>query len=138
MAIEKVTGKTVAELVRAEFLTPLGLKDTYLQTEETAQGPLAHGYETKGSARSNIAGPMLPYTAMATVVGPSGAYVSTASDVARWAHALYSGQILDQATFAAMVDISSSQPYKPRWVYGLGLRGDHYSTAVRPGGIAAT
>jgi CubicO group peptidase (beta-lactamase class C family) len=65
---------------------------------------------------------MLPYTAMATVVGPAGAYVSTASDVARWAHALYSGQVLDQATFATMVDISSSQPYKPRWVYGLGMQ----------------
>jgi len=120
-AIEKATGKTVAELVRSEFLTPLGLGHTYLQTQEQAQDPLSHGYMTPGSVRSNVAGPMLPFTALATAVGPAGAYVSTAADVARWGHALYSGQVLDQATLASMVDISATQPYKPKWVYGLGM-----------------
>jgi CubicO group peptidase (beta-lactamase class C family) len=68
---------------------------------------------------------MLPFTAEATVVGPAGAYVSTASDLARWGDALYHGNVLDQATLAAMTDISQTQgfkaPFRPRWIYGLGL-----------------
>jgi D-alanyl-D-alanine carboxypeptidase len=135
--VEKATGKTVASLVRSEFLEPLGLDRTYLQTEETAadlgiEAPEAHGYclgaapgcSATGSAskpRDNFAGTMLPFTAEATVVGPAGAYVSTPSDLARWGSALYGGQVLDQATLASMVDISQTSGYRPKWVYGLGF-----------------
>ena len=68
---------------------------------------------------------MLPFTSEATVVGSAGAYVSTASDLARWGDALYGGRVLDQATLAAMTDISQTQgfkaPFTPRWIYGLGV-----------------
>ena len=126
VVIEKATGQTVASLVRSEFLTPLGLTHTFLQTEETAEGPVAHGYMTPASKpRDNSAGSMLPFTAEATVVGPAGGYVSTPTDLARWGSALYGGQILDEATLASMVDISQTSgfkaPFRPTWVYGLGL-----------------
>ena len=133
--VEKVTGQTVAALVRASFLAPLGLDHTYLQTEETAQGPEAHGYcpgagpacsyakTNAASPRDNSAGTMLPFTAEATAVGFAGAYVSTASDIAIWANALYSGNILDMATLASMVDISPTMAFKvkPPYPYGLGF-----------------
>jgi D-alanyl-D-alanine carboxypeptidase len=125
--VEQATGKTVASLVRSEFLEPLGLDSTYLQTEETAAdlgitAPEAHGYMTPASKpRDNSAGTMLPFTSEATVVGPAGAYVSTPSDLARWGSALYAGQVLDQATLASMVDISQTSGYRPKWVYGLGF-----------------
>jgi len=124
LVIEKATGQTVAALVRSTFLTPLGLSHTYLQTEEGAQGPEAHGYLGPASKpRDNSAGTMLPFTAEATAAGFAGAYVSTASDLAVWANALYGGQILDQATLASMVDISPSLafPSKPRYPYGFGF-----------------
>jgi D-alanyl-D-alanine carboxypeptidase len=124
--IEKATGKTIAGLVRSEFLEPLGLTHTFLQTEEESPGAKAHGYFKPTSAPvDQTAGTMLPFTAEATVVGPAGAYVSTASDLARWGDALYHGNVLDQATLAAMTDISQTQgfkaPFAARWVYGLGL-----------------
>jgi D-alanyl-D-alanine carboxypeptidase len=124
--IEKATGQTVASLVRSEFLDPLGLTHTFLQTQETAEGPLAHGYMTPASRpRDNTAGPMLPFTAEASAVGPAGAYVSTPSDLATWGSALYGGEILDQATLASMVDVSQTSgfkaPFKPKWIYGLGF-----------------
>jgi D-alanyl-D-alanine carboxypeptidase len=125
--VEKATGKTVAALVRSEFLEPLGLDSTFLQTEETAAdlgiaAPEAHGYMTPASKpRDNFAGTMLPFTSEATAVGPAGAYVSTPYDLARWGSALYGGQVLDQATLASMVDISQTSSYRPRWVYGLGF-----------------
>jgi D-alanyl-D-alanine carboxypeptidase len=122
LVVEKVTGQTVAALVRAAFLTPLGLGSTYMQTEEKAQGPMAHGYMPPASKPvDNFAGTMLPFTSEATAVGFAGAYVSTATDLAVWANALYGGAILDEATLAAMADISTSTPYKPKFPYGLGF-----------------
>ena len=125
-AIEKATGQPIAALVRTEFLDPLGLSHTFLQTEEDAPGAKAHGYWTPASAPvDRSAGTMLPFTSEATVVGSAGAYVSTASDLARWGDALYGGRVLDQATLAAMTDISQAQgfkaPFTPRWIYGLGV-----------------
>ncbi|MGZ6273816.1 MAG: serine hydrolase domain-containing protein [Candidatus Limnocylindrales bacterium] len=122
--IEKATGQSLASLVRSEFLTPLGLAHTFLQTEETVTGAKAHGFMAPASRpRDNSAGTMIPFTAEATAFGPAGAFVSTPTDLARWASALYGGNVLDQATLAAMVDISPTQPYivKPARTYGLGL-----------------
>jgi D-alanyl-D-alanine carboxypeptidase len=122
LVAEKATGQTVAALVRSMFLAPLGLQHTYLQTEETPQGPKAHGYMAPASKpRDNSAGTMLPFTAETTAVGFAGAYVSTAADLAAWADALYRGNVLDQATLASMADVSSTVPYKPHLLYGYGL-----------------
>jgi D-alanyl-D-alanine carboxypeptidase len=124
--IEQATGQPIAALVRSEFLEPLGLTHTFLQTEEESPGAKAHGYFKPASAPvDQSSGTMLPFTAEATVVGPAGAYVSTATDLARWGDALYNGNVLDQATLAAMTDISQTQgfkaPFTPHWIYGLGL-----------------
>ncbi len=127
MAIEKATGKKVADLVRSDFLKPLGMTHTFLQTEETATGPKAHGYmAATASCKSpcdNFAGAMIPYTAEATVAGFSGAYVSTASDLAIWANALYRGYVLDEATLASIADLTPSMSFKtkPTFPYGLGF-----------------
>ena len=59
-AVEKATGKSLATLIRSDFLTPLGMTHTYLQTQEKATGPEAYGYMKKGSSVSNHAGTMLP------------------------------------------------------------------------------
>ena len=126
-AIEQATGKTIASLVRSEFLEPLGLTHTFLQTEEESPGARAHGYKgTAAAPTDQTAGTMLPFTAEATAAGPAGAYVSTATDLARWGDALYNGNVLDKATLAAMADISQTQgfkaPYTPvHWLYGLGM-----------------
>jgi D-alanyl-D-alanine carboxypeptidase len=126
-AIEQATGQPIAALIRSEFLEPLGLTHTFLQTEEEAPGAKAHGYWAPASAPvDQSAGTMLPFTAEATAAGPAGAYVSTATDLARWGDALYNGNVLDQATLAAMADISQTQgfkaPYTPvHWLYGLGM-----------------
>ena len=56
---------------------------------------------------------MIPFTSEATAVGAPAPTSRPRSDVARWATALYGGDILDQATLASMVDVSPTQPYKP-------------------------
>jgi D-alanyl-D-alanine carboxypeptidase len=124
--IEKATGKSVSSQIRTDFLTPLGMTHTFMQTEEKVSGPEAHGYMKKGSATSNFAGKMIPFTSEVTAVGPAGAYVSTASDLAIWANALYGGYVLDEAGLASMVDISATARFVGHAVifgsgYGLGL-----------------
>jgi D-alanyl-D-alanine carboxypeptidase len=124
VAIEKATGKTIAALVRSEFLDPLGLENTWFQPEETvATAKFAHGYMgSAGKPRDVSAGQkMLPYNSEATVAGASGGFVSTASDLARWASALYGGGVLDQADLASMIDVSPTTPYHPTYPYGFGF-----------------
>jgi D-alanyl-D-alanine carboxypeptidase len=121
--LERATGRTLADMIRTEFLVPLGLTHTFLQTEEQATGPLAHGYMPPASKPRDVSAgqTMLPYTSEATVAGAAGAFVSTASDLAAWASALYGGGVLDEATLTSMVDTSPTLPYHLQYPYGLGF-----------------
>jgi D-alanyl-D-alanine carboxypeptidase len=123
LVIEKATGRTVAEQVREEFLEPLGLNHTFLQSEEKPAGMLSHGYSTKGKANTRAidsATDMIPYNSEVTACGPAGAYASTADDLARWGSALYSGAVISHSSLAAMADVSISTQFKAR-PYGLGF-----------------
>jgi D-alanyl-D-alanine carboxypeptidase len=123
-AIEKATNQTIAALVRTEFLQPLGLANTWFQPEETvSSSSFAHGYMGKPAAPiDRSAGQkMLPYNSEATVAGASGGFVSTASDLARWASDLYGGGVLGEADLASMVDVSPTLPYRPPYPYGYGF-----------------
>ncbi len=123
LVIEKATGQKLATLVHQEFLEPLGMTDTFVQTEERAQGQLAHGYAgTAGAPRDVTDGStILPFNAEASVCGASCEFASTAVDLARWATALYGGAVLDPAALASMVDVSTTAPYGPHYLYGLGF-----------------
>ena len=125
VVIEKVTGKTIASLVRSEFLDPLGMKNTWFQPEEKAPiTNFAHGYMNSASKPRDVSigQTMLPYNSEATVAWTSGGFVSTASDLARWASALYGGGVLDEAELASMTDVSPTLPYT-NYPYGYGFEG---------------
>ena len=128
LVVEHVTHKSLAALIRAEFLVPLGMSHTFLQTEdlqteEKTRGVVAHGYKGKAAAPVDLSvgQTMVPFTSEVTACGPACAYVSDATDLARWASALYGGGVLDRASLASMVDISITLPYKPVYPYGLGF-----------------
>ncbi len=121
LVLEKVTGETELQLAQTEILQPFGLDHTFLQWEQTPSGPLAHGYAGTSAAPVDISKgqALLPYASEATAVGAAAGIVSTATDIARWASALYGGQFLDQASIAAMTDFSLTARFKPRILYGL-------------------
>ena len=123
LVVEKATNKPLATLIREEFLKPLGMSHTYLQTEEKTVGVLAHGYQGTGAkpVDLSVGQTMVPFTSEVTASGPAGAIVSDATDLARWASALYGGGVLSEADLASMVDVSTSLPYKPHFPYGLGF-----------------
>ncbi len=123
-ALEVAAGRPLAELVHAELLDPLGLDGTFLQWQEDVSGPKAHGYAGPASAPRDLSGSyeLIPYTSEASAVGAGGGMVATASDVARWAAALYGGGILDPASMTSMTDVSASKPYKPSFNYGMSFQ----------------
>jgi D-alanyl-D-alanine carboxypeptidase len=124
VAIEKATNKTIASLVRSEFLDPLAMKSTWFQPEEkVSSAAFAHGYMGRSSKPRDISvgQKMLPFNSEATVAGSSGGFVSTAPDLARWASALYGGAVLDEAELASMIDVSATLPYGPSYPYGFGF-----------------
>ena len=129
MLAEAVGGAPVADQLRTRFLTPLGLEHTWYQAAERPRGPLAHGYRIVGpraalkpidlSDGSDIA----PYTSVVTASGAAGSIASTATDLARWARALYGGEALTAASrFEMVADVARTARLHSAIPYGLGVQ----------------
>ncbi|MET0773141.1 MAG: serine hydrolase [Candidatus Limnocylindrales bacterium] len=115
---ERVTGRGIASVIRSRLLRPLDLKRTWFQGEEPAPTGMssrrAMGYAAGGRAYGDGTG-LRPWTSMATFIWAAGALMSTPSDLARWARALYGGRVLSAASLERMTDFN-------RKGYGLGAR----------------
>lgn len=117
--VTKVTGRSPALLIRRRFLEPLGMSDTFFQGEELVERWPAKGYWTRsggGYIGFSDGTRLRPNTSAATVAWTAGALVSSARDLATWAHALFEGDILSPESFAEMLS------FHPRTGYGLGMR----------------
>jgi D-alanyl-D-alanine carboxypeptidase len=118
--VERVTGRGIAKVIRSRLLQPLGLDRTWFQGEEPApsgmSGRRAMGYAAGGKAFGTGTG-LRPWTSMATFIWAAGAMMSTPTDLARWARALYGGRVpgLSATSLARMTDWN-------RKGYGLGAR----------------
>ncbi|MEV4369435.1 serine hydrolase domain-containing protein [Nonomuraea sp. NPDC049637] len=138
--LERVTGASLASLVRDRIARPLGLAHTYYATGPDWRGPYARGYEPDAAhqppavpaAFRQLAGPR--HDGHVDVSGhdpswggPAGAVVSTTRDWARFHAALMSGRLLPAAQLAelrATVPMDPRQPDGPG--YGLGIQtADH-------------
>jgi CubicO group peptidase (beta-lactamase class C family) len=127
---EAVTGERWARLVRERFLDPLGLDHTFVQGSEAARGPVARGHRVTGTtgtfkvaALTPASDPLTPFTSVVTASGAAGAIAGTAEDAARWAAALYGGDVLAPETLAAAIlDATRTTGYGSRLAYGLGVQ----------------
>lgn len=130
LVIEAATARTLESELQTHFLGPLGLVHTVLQDDAplvraSSVGPLALPYRRAGNgsrafvSRWDGSG-YLPYTSLATALGPVGGIASRADEIARWGAALYGGRVVSTASLAAMEDVSISRPFRPSALYGLG------------------
>jgi len=121
MAIEAATGEQLGDELERRFFRPLGLQETHLQAGSAEPGS-AHGYlrSPNGHRHVSASGNYRPSRSAATVAWAAGAIVSSAEDIADWAEALYSGDVLEQESLAQLTDYLYS-PY-PRGTYALGTR----------------
>ena len=107
MILQRVTGRTPADLIRDRIARPLGLRHTYLLTgAESDTGPgYAHGY--LGTFTGPTTQPTIHYTdvstwALGSFAGTAGGVVSTAPELSRFLSALLGGRLLPPAQLAAM------------------------------------
>jgi D-alanyl-D-alanine carboxypeptidase len=126
---EAVDDHPLSEQLRSRFLDPLGLDHTYEQIDEQPVGPIARGYRVTGSLSRPVysdlsdGSKVMPFTSVVTAAPGAGSMAASSSDVAHWARALYSGEVLPAATVRAMVgDAGNTARFRPRIGYGLGVQ----------------
>jgi CubicO group peptidase (beta-lactamase class C family) len=102
------------------------LRQTYVIPEEIVEGPQAHGY-----AKSD------DHTKVSLSFGFAAAnIVTTADDLQQFGMALFSGQLLDPATYELMEQfVDGKGKYNmPDLEYGLGLMRNHLPVSPGPDG----
>jgi CubicO group peptidase (beta-lactamase class C family) len=111
--IERVSGKSYADVLKSRLLDPLGLHDTGLDADDLILHHRALGYSEHagGWAYARSESLSVPWAA--------GAMYSTTGDLARWTKALHGGKVLSAASLAEMTHAGLGD-------YGMGLEiGEH-------------
>ena len=106
--IEKVSGQKYGDLLRTRLFEPLGMKDTGLDSDELILPKRAQGYSKgeNGMVHARSESMSVPWAA--------GSIYSTTGDLLRWEHALFTGKVLNDASFKAMTTPGLGD-------YGLGI-----------------
>jgi D-alanyl-D-alanine carboxypeptidase len=117
-----------AEQLRREFFVPLGLASTYVQGVGTPAVPPAHANRMFIGSGGKIlprdlsdGSTFVPFTAVATAAFSAGSIASTSGDLARWARALYGGDLLAPALLAQMLTFDPDIQRYAALAYGLGV-----------------
>jgi D-alanyl-D-alanine carboxypeptidase len=96
--IEKATGSTVASQLRERIFEPLGMDDTYYAVQEQVKGNLTRSYQDlDGDGKLDDLNENLSWTTSA------GGVVSTATDLSKFAQALFQGDLLAPETLQTML-----------------------------------
>jgi D-alanyl-D-alanine carboxypeptidase len=112
VVIEHVSGRPIAEVLRAGVLKGDGLDRLIYQPAEVPTQPIAMPFEASTDVLEKGGG-YLPSLAAATIDGPAAAMASDAPSLARWWRALCAGEIVSQASLTEMNTFTDG--------YGLGL-----------------
>lgn len=133
--LERVTGTSLADLVRDRIARPLHLEHTYLATDGTWRGRYAHGYEPDAAhmpegvpaEMRDVAGAPRDGHVDVSANDPSwggaaGGVVSTAPDWSRFFTALMAGELLPPAQLEQLLTAVPQAPANPGGPgAGLGL-----------------
>lgn len=135
LVLERVTGRTLPELVQRRIARPLGLKDTFLP--DGAVPRVAHGYEPDAAHLAPILPPGTPegfgfvgpvHDEHVNVTGldqswddAAGSIVSTTADWARFDRALLAGELFPRRLLAEMRPSVVEDETGENRSYGLGL-----------------
>jgi len=118
--IHKVTGKAWGDYLSEVLFTPLGMTATRTTSMTDLVTNRANGYGWRDGKYSNAA--------IYLALRPSGAFLSTVLDLAKWDASLYTDQFLKQATREQMwseVKLSSGKTYPYGFGWDLDTVGGH-------------
>jgi len=129
MVIEAETGEPLGTVLRERFLEPLHLDATYFQGDGPPPPDSARGYVPRQGENVAVSDgtDYRPTESEATVVWAAGGIVSSAPDIARWARALYGGDVLSADSLTEMIDYTY-HPDSQGGSYGLGTRTRTFGT----------
>lgn len=108
--IEKVTGKSYADVLQENILKPLQLLNTGYDLADPIIPKRASGYEKRGGSYVNA-----PYLDM-TIPYAAGSMYSTVDDLYRWDQALYTEKLLSAKSKTVMFT-----PFLSHYAYGWGV-----------------
>ena len=119
--IEHVTGAPYAEAVESRLTGPLELASTAV--DDGSEGAPSHGYFTlDGGDPLDVVD--FPNQASMTLAGGAGAVTSTLPDLADWAEALYTGEVLEPDTTTEMLEsVTTGGPDGESFVDGRSILG---------------
>jgi CubicO group peptidase (beta-lactamase class C family) len=123
--IEKVSGQTYADFLQQNIFTPLGMKDTGIDSNAAILPQRAQGYRRSphGIEHDGYISMTIPFSA--------GALYSTTGDLLKWEQALFGGKVLKPESLAKM-----TTPFKSDYGCGLFIRTvDGHKLVTHGGGI---
>jgi D-alanyl-D-alanine carboxypeptidase len=120
LIIEKITGDSLANVVRARITEPLALTSSTMETTSHLDAPYADGYLV-GLADQ----PVNVTRISASSVFGNGNLVSTPLDVARFYRALARGDVVSKAQLRGMFTVDPQGP-ESRYAMGLWRLNDFY------------
>jgi D-alanyl-D-alanine carboxypeptidase len=112
MIIEKVTGRSLYELIDEKILKPFKLERT-IPSNALTLPEMSNGYLDDGPVIVDGKFRINPQWEWA-----SGGFASTAEDLARWGHLLYEGEVLSPGSLDEMIKSTSTGEGA---LYGLGV-----------------
>lgn len=128
MIAEKVTGKSLTDLLNNHFMFKIPLNQTiYWPTvyNDTILAHMIHGYDNEGNDIT---------THNVSWAGAAGAMIATNEDLARWAYALFHGQVLNKRQLNKMQQLVSTKTGK---LLGRNTEEDGYGTGIGKKSIKA-
>jgi CubicO group peptidase (beta-lactamase class C family) len=123
--LEKVSGQTYAEFLQQNIFTPLGMKDTGIDSNAAILSQRAQGYRRSphGIEHDGYISMTIPFSA--------GALYSTTGDLLKWEQALLGGKLLQPESLTRM-----TTPFKNDYAFGLSVRSvNGHKLVTHNGGI---
>jgi D-alanyl-D-alanine carboxypeptidase len=113
LIVEQAGGQSFAEQLHARILDPLGLTDTFFAAAEPVPGGTVEGYHRLGNELINVSGINLSWA------WTQGGMVSTTEDLARFADALFDGDLIEPASLEAMLTFLPADEQGREWGMGV-------------------
>lgn len=106
--IEKISGQTYENFLQESIFTPLGMKDSGVDSNSAIIQRRAAGYARppKGIVNADYINMSIPHGA--------GAIYSTTEDLLRWKQGLFGGKLLSASSLQKM-----TAPFKDNYAYGI-------------------
>jgi D-alanyl-D-alanine carboxypeptidase len=123
MIIEKASGSTLSAEFKKRFWQPLSIDQAYLsQQEDIPTDNQAHVYGDNfipGNGESDLT--FLPRASHESITFGSSGIFTTAEGLARWSHALFGEEILQQQSMEEMLQFVEFREVSNMTAYGLGV-----------------